>query len=70
MTKLGAGKGLGPGLASDDHEAGADYYQGDAGGWGENVAGVGIDADVNVAGVEAVMFGVGDGDEEGEDSED
>jgi len=61
---------LGFPLAARDHHASADYYQGNAGGWGEEVAVFGVHAYVDVAGVEAVMFGVGDGDEEGKDAED
>jgi|SRR5579863_2833322 len=53
-----------------DHQSGANHHQSDAGGWGEEVAAFGVHAYVDVTGIEAVMFGVGDGDEEGENSED
>ncbi len=56
--------------ASSNHQAGADYYQRNACGWREEVAVLGVHTQVDVAGVECVVLGVGDRDKEGENAED
>jgi len=62
--------GLTSALFPCEYQAGADYNQCNACGWGKYIAALGVDADVGAADVNAVVLGVGYGNEEGKDSQD
>jgi hypothetical protein len=56
-------------LAAGDHQSGAYDYQRDTGGWRQKIVVVSLHAEMNIAGINAVAFGMRDCDKERNNSE-